>query len=86
MICIKFNLLHRRNASPSVSSKCIEGYVETPWHCYELKNKWKCTEPERKRMSNGLMELHDAELNYIYLCDETDSDDASKNSDEDFLL
>ena len=32
------------------------------------------------------MELNDTELNYIYFGDETDSDDASNDSDEDFVL
>ena len=34
-------------------------------------------------MSNGLMELHDTELNYIYF--ETDSDEANDNLDEDCI-
>ena len=32
------------------------------------------------------MELNDTELNYIYFGDETDSDDASNDPDEDFVL
>ena len=32
------------------------------------------------------MELNATELNYIYFGDETDSDDASNDSDEDFVL
>ena len=31
-------------------------------------------------MSDDLLELNDMELNYIYFGDETDSDDASKNT------
>ena len=54
-----------------------------PRGCYELENKWKCTEPERERMSDDLMESNDMELNYIYL---TDSDDASNRSGEGFIL
>ena len=37
-------------------------------------------------MSDDLVELNDMELNYIYFGDETDSDDASNNLDEDFAL
>ena len=37
-------------------------------------------------MSNDLVELNDMELNYIYFGDETDSDDASNNLNEDFAL
>ena len=48
--------------------------------CYELKNKWKCTELGRERMSNDFMELNDMELNYIYFSDETCSDDTSKKT------
>ena len=54
--------------------------------CCELKNKRKCTELGRERMSDDLVELNDMELNYIYFGDETDSDDASNNLDEDFAL
>ena len=32
------------------------------------------------------MEINDMELNYIYVGDETDSNDASKNLYEDFVL
>ena len=35
-------------------------------------------------MSDGLIELNDTELNYIYF--ETDSDVVSNKSDEDFML
>ena len=45
-----------------------------PEECYEPENKRKCTEPERERMSDDLMELNDTELNYINFGDETDSD------------
>ena len=48
--------------------------------CYEIKNKRKCTELGRERMSDDLLELNDMELNYIYFGDETDCDDASKNA------
>ena len=54
--------------------------------CYEIKNKRKCTELGRERMSDDLVELNDMELNYIYFGDETDSDDASNNLNEDFAL
>ena len=48
-------------------------------------NKWKCTEPERERMSDDLMELNDTELNHMHFGDETDSDNASNYSDIDFV-
>ena len=48
--------------------------------CYEIKNKRKCTELGRERMSNDLVELNDVKLNYINFGDEADYDDASKNS------
>ena len=63
--------------------------------CYELKNKPKFTELGRERMSDDFMELNDMELNYddeiifliiLYSSDETDSNDASNNLDEDFAL
>ena len=54
--------------------------------CYEPEKKRKCTETEKERMSDNLMELNDAELNYIYVSDETDSDDAINDSNEDFVL
>ena len=63
--------------------------------CYELKNKPKFTELGRERMSDDFMELNDMELNYgdeitfliiLYFGDETDSNDASNNLDEDFAL
>ena len=54
--------------------------------CYEIQNKWKCTELGRERMSDDLMELNDMGLNYIYFGEETDSNDASNNLDEDFAL
>ena len=37
-------------------------------------------------MSDNLMELYDKELSYMYFSDETDSDDASNNLDEYFVL
>ena len=37
-------------------------------------------------MSDDFMELNDMELNYIYFGDETDSNDASNNLDEDVAL
>ena len=52
---------------------------------YERENKWKCTEPERERMSDDLMELNDTELNHMHFGDETDSDNASNYSDIDFV-
>ena len=63
--------------------------------CYELKNKPKFTELGRERMSDDFMELNDMELNsgdeitfliILYFGDETDSNDASNNLDEDFAL
>ena len=53
--------------------------------CYEPENKRKCTEPERERMSDGLMELNDTELILINFGDKTDSDNGSNGSDEDFV-
>ena len=41
---------------------------------------------KRVRMSSDLMELNDAQLNYIYFGDEADSDDARNDSDEDLIL
>ena len=49
--------------------------------CYQPENKWKCTEPERERMSGDLMELNDTELNYINFGDETDSDNTIRMND-----
>ena len=46
--------------------------------CYELKNKRKCNELGRERMSDDFMELNGMELNNIYFGDETGSDDTSK--------
>ena len=54
--------------------------MAAPRECYEPEKKRKCTEPEKERMNDELMELNDTELNYIY------SDDASNDSDEDFVL
>ena len=51
-----------------------------------MKNKWKCTEVGRERMSDDFMELNDMELNYIYFGDKTDSNNASNNLDEDAAL
>ena len=48
--------------------------------CYELKNKRKCNELGRERMSDDFMELNDMELNYIYFGDEMGSDETSKNT------
>ena len=48
--------------------------------CYELKNKRKCNELGKERMSDDFMELNDMELNYMYFDDETSSDDTSKNT------
>ena len=53
--------------------------------CYEPENKRKCTEQERERMSDDLMELNDTELNHMHFGDETDSDNASNYSDIDFV-
>ena len=58
--------------------------MAAPRECCEPENKQKCTEPENERLSDDLMELNDTELNYIYY--ETDSDDASKKSDEGFVV
>ena len=52
--------------------------------CYEPGNKQKCTEPERERRGDDLMELDDTELNYIYF--ETDSNDVSNKSDKGFMI
>ena len=63
--------------------------------CYRLKNKPKFTELGRERVSDDFMELNYMELNYgdeitfliiLYFDDETDSNDASNNLDEDFAL
>ena len=48
--------------------------------CYGLRNKRKCTELGRERMSDDFVELNNVELNYIYFGDEADYDGASKNS------
>ena len=48
--------------------------------CYELKNKRKCNELERERMSDDFMEQNDMELNYIYFGDEMGSDETSNNT------
>ena len=58
--------------------------MAAPRKCYEPENKRLCTETERERMRDDLMELTDKELNYIYF--ETDLDDASNKSDEDFVV
>ena len=42
-----------------------------PAEFYKPENKRKCTEPEMERMSGDLMELNDAELNYLNFGDET---------------
>ena len=60
--------------------------METPRVCCEPKNKRRCTEPEKERMSSDLMELNNTELNYMYCDYKTDPDDASNDSDEDFIL
>ena len=39
--------------------------------CYELKNKRKCNELGKERMSDDFMKLNDMELNYMYFGDET---------------
>ena len=50
-----------------------------------LKSSGNRTEPERKRMSDDLM---DTELNWncIYFGHETDSNDASNDSEEELVL
>ena len=53
---------------------------------YEIKDKRKCNELGRERMSDDFMELNYVKLNYIYFGDETDSNDASNNLDEDVAL
>ena len=58
--------------------------MAAPREYYEPENRRKCTEPERQKMRDDLMGLNDTELNYIYF--ETDSDDASNKSDENFLV
>ena len=52
--------------------------------CYEPGNKQKCTEPERERRGDDLIELDDNELNYIYFG--TDSGDASNKSGKGFVV
>ena len=52
---------------------------------YEPEKKPKFTEPERQRMSDDFMELNDAELNHKSFGDKSDSDNASNDSDEDFI-
>ena len=89
VICINFILLHRRKASPSVRLKCIKGYKRFLYgsntRIYKPENKRKFTEPERERMSDDVRELNDTELNHIHFGDKTDSDNASNDSDEDFV-
>ena len=80
MIFFKFVLLYRRKASPSVTSKCSERYVKSFFCGSTTEEPQREREPEREKMSNDLMELHDTELNYIYF--ETD---ANNNLDEDFV-
>ena len=58
--------------------------MAAPREFYEPENKRKYIELERERMSDDLTELNDRELNYTYF--ETDSDDASNKSDEDFVI
>ena len=53
--------------------------------CCQPENKRKFTEPERERMNHDLMELNDTELIHINFGDKTDSDNASNDSDEDFV-
>ena len=52
---------------------------------YEPENKPKFTESESERMSDDFMELNDAELNHKSFGDKSDSDNASNDSDEDFI-
>ena len=57
VICIKFILVHRGKAPPSVNLKCIKSTnsssMAAPRECYEPENKRKYTEPEMERMSDG---------------------------------
>ena len=69
----------------SVSKDTKISSMIAPEECYKPKNKRKCTE-RRWEMSGDLMEVNDTELNYINFGDETDSDDASNDSDEDFVF
>ena len=57
-----------------------------PRECYEPENKRKCTEPEMERISDDLMELNDTELNNINFPNETNSDDATNDSNGSFVL
>ena len=57
-----------------------------PREFYEPENKRKCTEPEMERISDDLMELNDTELNNINFPNETDSDDATNDSNGSFVL
>ena len=53
----------------------------------DTKVSQECYDPENKR--NGwtiTMELNYTELNYSYFGDEADSEEASKDSDEGFVL
>ena len=60
--------------------------MAAPGECYEPEDKRKCTEPEMERMGDDLIRLNDAELNNINCGDETDSDDATNDSDGNFAL
>ena len=60
--------------------------MTAPRECNQPEKKRKYTEPEKEGMNGELMELNDAELNYIDFGDETDSDDTNNHSDEDFML
>ena len=67
MICIEFVFLHRIKASPSVPLDALKdtlnaSFVVASLECNESENKWKCTEPERNRMSDDLIELNEMEL------------------------
>ena len=79
----------QKKGFPSVSLKCIKGCkfsMETTGKCYVPEDKWKSTEPEMEWMSGDSMELNDRELNNINSGDETESDEATNDSDENFVL
>ena len=60
--------------------------MAAPGVCHEPEDKRKCTQPEMERMSGDVMELIDTELDNIGFSDETESDDSSNDSHENFVL
>ena len=67
MICIKFILLHRRKAFPSVSLKCTEGYIKSTT---KILRAWKEAEIYWSGKGKDVQWLN----NHVFF--ETDSDDA----------